>query len=247
MIWLDICWLPVEGKYSPTLGRAFVSGHRPTFWGRASLVSYEMMADEMEILPEQLQGAGFMAELPRLSGALFKGTSGEALFYDGVTVVDLFSNYPTPFAKNSWEKWGVSSTQNPERTFLRQIISFSETPVVAELKDRPQLIPISVPKELAKTWLSLFTLSDDPRLWGVTRHSLLAEVEGDLRTVVTVLEPYVIEEFPGTPRISGSAIPFVLRNKDTDAATDYFLRHASPSAQCKITLNPDEPISLDKE
>jgi hypothetical protein len=210
-------------------------------------VSYEVIADEVEILPEDLQGARFMAELPRLKGVLFKGTSGEALFYDGVTVINLFSNYPIPFAKNSWEKWGVSSTQNPERTFLRQIISSPETPLLAELKAGPQLIPISVPKELAKTWLSLFTLSDDPRLWGVTRHSLLTEVEGNLRTIVTVPEPYFIEGPAGIVQTPNKSISFVLHNKDTDSSTDYFLRHASPSAQCKITLNPDEPISLGDE
>lgn len=243
--WWGNCWMRVGGKYSPTLGRAFVSGHRPTFWGRASWVSYEVSVNETKILPEQLQEAVFMAELPSLGGVLFKGTSGEALFYDGVTVVDLFSNYSTPLPKNSWEIWGIRSTQNPERTFLLGHGSRKSPAMLAELRTELELIPISLPEKVTDQLLRLFTLPNDPRLWAVARNSVLAEVEGELQTVVTVPEPYYIEGAISTGQTSDGFISFVLWNKDTNSSTDYFLRYASPTAQCKVTLNTDEPISLD--
>jgi hypothetical protein len=81
--------LRAQGVYSKTLGRAFVEGHRVNFFGFPEPASFEMMQGTVKPLPKPLQDARFVADVPQLKGALFRGVSDEALFYDGLKVTTL--------------------------------------------------------------------------------------------------------------------------------------------------------------
>ncbi len=90
--WSGCPW-HAQGIYSPSLNRAFISGHRVSFFGRSSPVGFEMYSGKVQRLPAELKGARFLADLPKLNGVLFRGSSNEAFFYDGVTVTYSFGEF----------------------------------------------------------------------------------------------------------------------------------------------------------
>jgi len=237
-----IC-LYADGTWSPTLNRAFISGHPVTLFGRSNPVGFEVIAGESKPLPTELKDARFLADLPKLNGVLFSGSSNEAFFYDGVTVTTLLGSYPPDI--HPWGDyrltWHHQSTLG-ERTFLISIRRSEKHDVfLMELKAGPILVPISFPDELANNWLDLFALPNDPRTWGVLRKNVVAEVDGSLQTVLTMQEPFIITF--GWQTDDGS-ISFSVKNEITEASTDYFIRHAGATSQCQATLSAEEPIVI---
>jgi hypothetical protein len=247
--WLHLwgCSLLAQGTYSATLDRVFITGHRITFWGGPALVTFEIVAGKAKLLPKKAQGARLIHEVPKLNGVLLRGPFGEALFYDGVAVTTLLAGSPD---RSTGSAWRVGSTLGGKRIFLTDAGLLKSHPFLVELKPGPILTPISIPEEFANSWLSLLTLPNNPRLWGVTRHSVVAEVEGGLQTVVAVPAPSFIDG-PGGPagvwQAPDGSIAFVVRNAITGSSTDYFLVRASQTNKCKASLNPDKPILLGNE
>ncbi|MBC6418573.1 MAG: hypothetical protein GDA44_07155, partial [Prochloron sp. SP5CPC1] len=164
-LWVDfLCGLLLwgcslaQGTWSPTLNRAFISGHPVTLFGRSNPVGFEVIAGESKPLPTELKDARFLADLPKLNGVLFRGSSNEAFFYDGATVTTLLGSYPPDI--HPWGDyrltWHHQSTLG-ERTFLISIRRSEKHDVfLMELKAGPILVPISFPDELANNWLDLF-------------------------------------------------------------------------------------------
>lgn len=237
------CSSLAQGIYSSTLDRVFITGHRPTFLGRPALVSLELVSGKARPLPAKAQGARPHFEVPKLGGILLRGPAKEALFYDGDTITPLLASYQKRQGEDSLSGWYVESTQNPERVFLVYTYTglSDNSPFLMELKSGLRLIPISLPKELPNHWLSLFSLPNDPRIWGVTRHSIVVEVAERLHTVVVEPLPYFIEE---AVQATDGSIWFTVQNKITGASTDYSIVRASSTSRCKATLKPDQPILL---
>jgi hypothetical protein len=236
-----------QGIYSATLDRAFITGHRVTFLGQPDLVSIEMRSGKAKLLPAKAQGARIIDDVPKLNGVLLRGSSGEALFYDGVAVTTLLPGSPDRSTGSELPTWRVESTLGGKRIFLTDVGLSKSRPFLVELKAGPMLTPISIPKELANSWLSLFTLPNNPRIWGVTRHDVVAEVKGGLQTVVTVPDSSFIDGPAGVLQAPDGSIAFVVRNAITGSSTDYFLVRASQTDKCKATLNADKPILLGGE
>jgi hypothetical protein len=230
----------VSGIYSTTLDRAFITGHRVTFLGWPNLVSFEMSAGKAKQLPVLANDARFIVDIPSLNGVLLKGPSNEALFYDGVTVTSLL---PPSTVTN----WYVKSIPSSNRTFLTNLGLLPDQPFLKELKAGLMLTPVALPKELANRWLSLFTLPNSPRLWGVTRHGLVAEVGGELRTVAVVPSPYFTDGPVGVWQEPNGEISFGVRSAAAGSSTDYSLVRATPSNRCFATLNVGKQISLANE
>ncbi len=201
--------LYADGIWSPTLNRAFISGHPVTLFGRSNPVGFEVIAGESKPLPTELADARFLADLPKLNGVLFRGSSEEAFFYDGVTVTTLLGSYPPHTSGDYYPAWYLQSTLG-ERTFLHNMGSFySDDRFLMELKAGPILVPISFPDEVANSFLRLFALPNDPRTWEVSRKNVVAEVEGSFQTVVTMSEPYFTDPFgrlPTAPLLLGCKI-----------------------------------------
>ena len=232
-----------QGNWSPTLNRAFISGHPVSLFGRSNPAGFEVIAGESKPLPTELKGASFMADLPKLNGVLFRAASNEVLLYDGVTVTNLLADYPGILGDN-YPVLYLQSTQG-ERTFLTNIRrSEKDDLFVLELKAGPILVPYSFPDEGDNNSF-FFALSNDPRTWGMSRNNVVAEVEGSFQTVVTTSWPYFISvPIWQTPKRS---IAFVVKNEITEASTDYFIRHAGPTSQCQATLSAEEPIVIGKD
>ena len=243
-LWLDFLWgcSLAKGIWSPTLNRAFISGHPVTFFGRSNPVGFEVIAGESKPLPTELKDARFLADLPKLNGVLFRGSSNEAFFYDGATVTTLLGSYPPDTSGDYRLTWHHQSTLG-ERTFLISIRRSEKDDVfLMELKAGPILMPISFPNEEDLNELDLFALPNDPRTWGVLRNNVVAEVEGSFQTVVTIPEPYKI--YGPVWQTPDGSIAFVVKNEITEASTDYFIRHAGATSQCQATLSAEEPIVI---
>jgi hypothetical protein len=102
--------LRAQGIYSKTLGRAFVEGHRVNFFGFPEPASFEMMQGTVKPLPKTLQGARFVADVPQLKGALFRGVYDEALFYDGFTFTTLFPASLNRSRNDDFVSWRIENT-----------------------------------------------------------------------------------------------------------------------------------------
>jgi hypothetical protein len=224
----------VSATYSTTLDRAFITGHRPTFLGLPDEVSFEMVAGEVKQLSQKLNGARFEADVPKLNGALFRGNSREAIFYDGVNVTTLLP--PS-------SDWSIQSISTNERTFLG--IGFPMR-YLLELKAGPVLTPVSLPDGLlTKTnqVLHFFTMPNNPHLWVIKDRSIVTEAKGIWQTVVTVPDNYLI--FPNTDsnQEQNGTMTFVV-DHSTIGSSNYSLVPKLPAAKCIAALSGDKPIVL---
>ena len=234
-----------EGRYSPTLNRAFVTGHRITLLGWPSLVSFEIVAGEAKRLPAKFYDARFVADVPQLNGSLLRGHAGEALFYDGVLMTPLLTDFPDRPTDDTAAEW-IVVTVSSGRAFLRNPRLLGRQPFLMELKAGPILTPISLPDEPDNSWLDLLVFPDDPRLWGVSRHSIMVQINNSWETVVTVPAPSFISGPTSIGQALDAAIVFTVR-KGIEMSSDYFLVRASPGTPCDAPLNPARPIVLDSE
>ena len=135
---------PAQSSYSITLNRAFVTGHRITLLGWPDLVSFEIVAGKAKPLPVQFRGARFEVDVPKVNGSLLRGPAGEALFYDGSSIIPL---RPADVTPGGWTVETFASGQ----TYLRRGPNRQEhQPFLMELKAGPTLVPIP----LSEKWLN---------------------------------------------------------------------------------------------
>ena len=234
-------------SYSPTLNRAFIQGHRQTDWG-GDFVHLEISESGTKSVPETLIDSGFVEDVPALNRVLFIGNlKGEALFYDGNKVINL-SDYFLQSKKFKQDRRWLYRETSDVRVFLAvDFIRTQGNPFIMELKPGLWFRFISVPKEFKDTLIDLFTLQKDSRLWGIAGRNILAEVNGELQDIIIV---------PSLPNISGpikveqladGSIYFQVKNTKTESTTNYFLRKASPTANCEIMLDFNKPVLLGSE
>jgi len=244
-LWLRFfgCSLRAQGIYSGLLNRVFITGHRPTFFGRSALVSLELVAGRAKPLQAKAQGSHPYLEVRKLGGILLRGPEGQALFYDGQSITSLAAVNQDRQGEASFLRWYAQKTENPERVFLMYANTglSDASPLLMELKAGPRLVPISLPEELPSHRVSFFSLPSDSRVWGLTRHSIVVEGSGRLHTVIVQPLPYFIDE---EVQAADGSIWFTVHNKTTGAAADYSIVRASSTTQCKATLKADQPILL---
>jgi hypothetical protein len=252
------CGFVTGGTYSPTLNRVFISGYRGTFLGKSTFVSYEIVAGEAKLLPEEAQGGDLISEFPKLNGVLLSGASGDPLFYDGVKITKL------PLRESILGKDNVEPSSNLEKTksgrtfftnaglldnltYLTRLTQAGRSPAplfLMELEDDLKLKPISIPDELADRGLTLIQLTKDTPMFGITQKGIYLEVEDSLKIVATASDKWFIFIPPGIKQSPDGSLYFVLTNLTTDTKIDYFLIPSSSTSQCQATLNPDKPILL---
>ena len=238
----DACTRNTFFSYSPTLERVFFQGYRPTTW-RGGFVHLEISEEETKFVPSELINSGFAEDIPALNGVLFASHANEALFYDGDKITNLSQYFPEPKSKYQWNFRKTSEN----RFFLIDIgTKPSGSLQVLEIEPGPNLEPIPVPDDVKNTWLDLLSLPNDSRIWGITRNNVLAEVEGRLQKVLTVSSPLYIV-IPGFVKPVDESILFEIRSEDTESITNYFLKIASPTANCEIMLDEEQPVLLEPE
>jgi hypothetical protein len=204
-----------------------------------------MMQGTVKPLPKPLQGARFVADVPQLKGALFRGVSDEALFYDGLKVTMLIKGSSAQWWLNNRRlNWHAINISSVRRTFLTNIVYLGTNNFFMELKPGLVLTPISAPSELNESWLSFYSHIQDSRLWVVTRDRVVMEVKDSLHTVLKVEKPSFIDGYKGIGQASDGTLAFTVNNSKTKSSTQYFIVKSSPKAQCKATLNINNPILL---
>jgi hypothetical protein len=235
-------------SYSPTLDRVFIWGYRQTSWGwGGDFVHLEITSEQEKSVPDLLVNSDFLEDIPMLNGALFQSNSGEALFYDGSNVTNLSSYFPNQKRRKKSQRrnWDFLETSEGRAFFVDLDPRSKGSPFLMELKTGPNLTSIPIPKELENTWLKLFTLPNDSRLWGITRNSILAEIKGELQNVVIVPSSSYFVGPAYIYQLADGSLSFQVENKTTESTTNYFLKHASPTANCEVMLDADKPVLLD--
>ena len=244
----DACTRKTFFTYSPTLDRVFFQGYRPTTWG-GGFVHLEISKEGTKSVPSELVNSGFEEDIPALNGVLFAGHANEALFYDGDKVTNLSQYFPNPGKRKSSRR-GWSFQETFENRFFLVSAGYRSRgfPFVAEIKPGPSLSIISVPKELKNTWLKLLTLPDDySRIWGIARNNIFLETKGRFESVVNVPQSLQIVGPSFIEQNADGSITFQVENKTDKSITNYFLKIASPTANCEIMLDEEQPVLLDPE
>lgn len=136
-----------------------------------------------------------------------------------------------------------------ERFFIVDDGFYSKSfPFVMELKtgiDTDIYIDfIGVPKKIANRSWKFFTLKNDPRLWVLSEKSILTEIDSELKEVIIISSPNIISFYINVKQLVDGSISFQVENINTKSITNYFLRQASPTANCEIMLDANKPVLL---
>jgi len=232
-------------SYSPTLNKAFIQGHRRTDWG-GDFVHLEISESGTKSVPEALISSGFVEDVPALNGALFQGRSkGEALFYDGDKVTNISNYFPQSKNRKQGLRWYPIQTFNGRVFLAVDFIRTKDYPLIMELKSGLKFRFIPIPKKLKNaSWLELYTLHKDSQLWGLSRNVVVAEIGNTLKSVVIIPPSFSINSSIYTGQLLDGSIQLQIKQESTGLKMIYFLRKASPTANCEIMLDLDKPVEL---
>ena len=194
-------------------------------------------------------------DIPQLNGALLQGTKGEVLFYDGKTIVELSKDFPFNKNRKSWhviKPTAVDRHKNTisnERIFLANFIGNNKKPkLFMELNKALSLKPISFPEEAMKRYILVFALPNDSRIWIVNSIAVLAEIEEKIQTVIKTAPASHIVSPAFVEQLEDGSISFHVAKDNTrqwrNNSINYFLKKASPTANCEVMLNADKPPIL---
>ena len=242
-----------EYNYSPSLNRVFVSGYSKKPWSKHNYVHSEYIQGEEQPIPEPLEQAVFIADIPEWNGALFRQPSGKAIFYDGVKILDISQDFLKLEEGQNFQDWDIRKTQGG-RTFIGKFIKRSpEDPLfLLELTAQPGFSPIYLPEDFKYKWLEVATLPDDPKsnLWILTGKSIFTQTDGEIQTVASVASSSFIMrpqwENDGQRQINPEAISLTIKNSTTESTTDYLFRLAWDRENCEIAIDFDQPIILNE-
>jgi hypothetical protein len=265
--WLD-GYSYTQGDFSRNLNRVFVSGY-PLSWlgvslfGWPPLVSYEVVDGKSKLLPALLQGATLVGQprfhqgmpiyedFPNLKGVLFKGISGDALFYDGEKVTSLLDNYRNK--DGSFPKWYSHFLPSSKRALIE--ISSDNIHTVFDLAvDHSLTKRLVIPDEIiggnSFMFSQFFIFPEDQRFFVISSNtnSILTEVDGILRTGLTIKKPWFTGEIINSD--TNNVLRFtVFKHKQFGLPTDietreYSLSPASSNTQCLGYFNVDYPFEL---
>ena len=243
-----------EYNYSPSLDSIFVSGYPKKSWGKQNYVNLKFVQGKKLPVPELLEEATFIADVPEWNGALFRQPSGEALLYDGVKVINLSSDFLRLQNGKSFQNWEIRETAGG-RKFIGKFSSRSskDPQFLMELNAKPGFKPIYLPEDFDQGWLEIFTFSQDPELplWIITRNILFAEINRRVQTLVRLpsssfVQRRSLKSLDYDKQNGENVIPFVVRQDEAKSVTNYLLREISDDANCETILDFNQPIILNK-
>jgi hypothetical protein len=236
----------VKGTYSSVLERVFIFPRR--FFGLLSLTGFEIVnGNEARLLPPELQGQLSFREVPELKGVIFKGTKGEALFYDGTKVTSLLdvNRY------GGHIDWNVITTDR-KRSFL-VISSTSKKTFLIEIK--PDLTTKSKLwiKEIASTGSIPFKPLLSPLTFWSGSRSIGVESDDAVYPVIVIATSKPSHHILYSPHDGDPfsylevdrGLVFKILDITTGKKSDYyFVVPISPTTQCLAILDPEKPIEL---
>ncbi|WP_229638739.1 hypothetical protein [Waterburya agarophytonicola] len=243
-----------EYNYSPSLGSVFVSGYPTRSWVKQKYIHLEFISGKRKPIPELLEQATFIADVPEWNGALFRNTTGEALFYDGAVVIDLSQDFLKLQGGENFQDWEVKKTAGG-RTFMGKFASRTvEDPLfLMELTPKPGFKPVYLPEYFERNWLEVFTLPQDPdlTLWIVTGKAIFAEIDRRTQILVSLsplssIPKWKLHDWMAKQDIESDnqAILFSIQNETNQEITDYLLRDITANTNCEVVLDFEQPIIL---
>ena len=243
--YFDNCVLNEYFAYSPTLKLAFVNGYQQTNWGK-NFAHLEINSKGTQSVPDLLVHSDFMEDVPALNGAIFKTDEGEALFYDGDKVINISSYFPGQKGrkKNRHYKWQLQKTYDGRIFILDSAFRSKNPPFIMEIKPGLNFAFIPISEKFKDTYLELFTLPNDSRIWGITTNGLLAEIDGKLQYVAYIQPPFIINGVKQTMYSRPNTIALEIYNFDNSFKTNYFLKHTLSTANCEVILNNNQPETI---
>lgn len=241
-------------SYSPTLNRVFIQGHRKTDWGR-DFAHLEINSKGTQSVPEPLVNSGFLEDVPALDGAVFQDDNGEALFYDGSKITNISFYFPNREKRKKRKKvnnyhprsWNIIKTYNGRIFIVDNGFYSKQSPFVMELKTGISIKSINIPKKVANQPWEFYTLKNDSRLWVISRKSVFAEVMNELKEVIITSPHNIITVNTTIKQLTDGSVSFQVENINSKSITNYFLRQASPTANCEIMLDLSKPVKLEPE
>ena len=242
-----------EYIYSHSLQRIFVSGYPLKSWRKRKYLHLEYVSGEEIPVPRSLEHATFIADIPEWNGALFRKFSGEALFYDGTTVIDLSSDFKQLENGDNFRDWDIKRTAGG-RSFIGKFTgrTDNEPLFLMELKAQPGFKPIYLSEDFKHKWLDIFTFPDDSNhlLWIITRKTIFIETKQKVKAVIALPLSFFIErankkEFT-SPEQSNNFISFTVKNYQNAADIDYLIQEKSTNTPCETTVDFNKKTILQK-
>ena len=241
-------------SYSLTLNKAFIQGHRRTNWG-GDFTHLEISPSGTKSVPDRLVDSDFLEDVPALNGALFQDDKGEALFYDGSKITNISFYFPNREKRKKRKKvnnyhprsWNIIKTYNRRIFIVDNGFYSKQSPFVMELKTGISIKFIDVHKKVANQPWEFYTLKNDSRLWVISRKSVFAEVMNELKEVIITSPHNIITVNTTIKQLTDGSVAFQVENINTKSITNYFLRQASPTANCEIMLDLSKPVKLEPE
>lgn len=243
-----------EYSYSHSLKSIFISGYPIKSWRKQNYLHLEFRAGEKKTVPEILNQATFVADIPEWNGALFRQSSGEALFYDGTKVTDLSSDFIQLENGKNFQDWDIRKTPGG-RSFLGKFAgrTNNEPLFLMELKAKPGLKPVYLPEDFNNKWLNIFTFPSDPNsvLWIITRKAIFAEVKHKVKTVVSLPPLFFIKrsklDSPDSiKQSSNNFFLFTVKKDQTKSSIDYLLQQMPIDDDCETMIDFKQRIILKK-
>jgi len=255
--------------HSKSLGRAIISGYYSTNSGQ-KWTTVEILGGEIKTVLSPKKIFTVKADIPQYNGAILRGLSNEALFYDGKKVTELNLHIPKKRFSNTYPSWTVrvinkyekkSKGKIGQRIYLTNILLGDETPrFVTEIKKKAEpyttKIPFSKEIEHEHLYQAFLSFPGDFRNWGTTKNSILFELEGKYKTVLLISKsfyipsslrtiPHIREIMKGNKNSIGEpGIVFDVINKKTEAFQTYYIKKMLSSDNCDVMLDPDNPVEL---
>ena len=187
--------------------------------------------------------------IPKLNGVLLRGTKGAVLYFNGLEIEKIPSPFPRQKKMPDWYLAEVATFEEDkdrsgdERIFLYNPRGKARKPhLVTELKAGLLLEPVSFPQKTNDIRIDFLRFPGDSLWWAMAHNfGILAEIDGKFQNIVTVPESNTISwrVYQLTAPIS-----FKVENSLTNKSEQYYIKKASPLANCEIMLDPDNPVKL---
>ena len=235
---------PGQYNYSSSLNRVFVGGYPIKSWRKRNYLHLEFVSGEKKPVPESLMEAKFVGDIPEWNGALFRLSSGEALFYDGKTVTNLSEDFLKLNNGDKFKDWNIRKTAGG-RSFLGKFKGRKngDPLFLMELNSQPGFTPVYLPEDFNERWLEPVTLASDRDriLWIVTRKTIFAEVKRQLQAVVNLPQSFFIERLKNRVLASNKddTLLFPVKEKETKLTTNYLLKETAATDNCDTIINLD--------
>ncbi len=245
--WMEETCFPAQSNYSQVLDRIFVKGYRISTPKNTNQIAMQIIDGKRQLMPEALRNAKFHADVPQLNGALFRGSSEEALFYDGYSVTNLLEGYDIK-SIGTPTRWILVTSKNSDQVFLNTPFTNNHQFLIRINKDLTnQFISLSDKKTKSGETVGLhfYIFPDEERLWFTSFLGIGTKVDGKMRYVAIVSEKSIVRGSRKNYQTVNGDIRFIVEYENTNSELNYLLVRKNDAENCEFDLSEEEAVVLD--